>query len=106
MSKNIVVLFVSAFPMFALTGVLDYVVYGSVRHKQTGMSILSWYCGLCGYYSKKKCHVTEHMFYKHVEEENLPCKYCEMVFTKRPVWIRHMRKCVKQQLFPAPPNPF
>ena len=87
----------------ALPGVLDYVVYGTVKCKQTGQPLQSWHCGLCKYYNKKKFNVEEHMYYRHCAKEDLPCQYCGVRFARRPAWKRHVSQCAKRQLFAPPP---
>jgi len=88
-------------------GVFEYVIFGPVRHKETGQTIHSWHCGLCGYHPKhnQKGHVQEHMLFKHCKAESLNCKYCGKHFTKRPTWTRHTTKCARMQLFEPPPHP-
>ena len=83
----------------AVPGVLTFMV--SQKSTVTGptgrpASVTNWVCKLCGYSSKYKHVCTEHMYYKHRQDENLPCEYCGLIFPKRPALRKHKIKCMSR----------
>jgi len=82
-------------------GVLSFMKSLTIQDSKKGRAVNGWTCRLCGYFSKHRHHVTEHMYNRHAPPEHLPCDYCGKVFTKRPSHRLHKLKCSKKHILVA-----